>query len=70
MARQTLTLALPKPGLKASCAGELWLADIGIRREAYERLGLEVGDLFAGGCRIRLNLEHFHSPVMGRMPLG
>jgi len=68
IARQTLTLALPKTGLRAGCAGELWLADIGICPEVYEQLDIEVGDLFAGACRIRLNVEHSRSPVMGGMP--
>jgi len=66
MARQTLTLALPKPGLKASCADELWLADIGIRREAYERLGLEVGDLFARGGPDSAESGAFPFPCHGR----
>jgi NAD(P)H-hydrate epimerase len=36
---RTLTLALPKTGLRDAC-GELYLADIGIPPEVYQRLGL------------------------------
>jgi NAD(P)H-hydrate epimerase len=47
----TLTLALPKIGLLAAEArevvGELAVADIGVPAEAYARLGIEVGPLFA-----------------------
>lgn len=48
-ARSTLTLALAKVGLRVSpsVCGEIFLADISIPRLAYERLGLEVGTLFA-----------------------
>ena len=50
-ATATLTLALPKRGLVATpqVVGELYLADIGIPRELYRDLGVEVGFLFA--CR-------------------
>ena len=47
-ASQTLTLALPKPGLKNPASGELFLADIGIPPEAYLPLGIKV-DPFTGG---------------------
>ena len=70
MARQTLTLALPKPGLKAGCVGDLWLADIGIRPDVFARLGLEATDPFAGASRIRLRVPPAHSPVLGGLPLG
>lgn len=50
-ATATLTLALPKTGLMrpdaVAVTGELSLADIGIPAEAYARLGVEVGPLFA-----------------------
>jgi NAD(P)H-hydrate epimerase len=36
----TLTLALPKTGLSPSVSGDLFLADIGIPRRVYEKLGL------------------------------
>lgn len=38
----TLTLALPKTGLGAAAAGDVWLADIGIPREVYRRVGIDV----------------------------
>ena len=56
----TLTLALPKEGLRAAAAaeyvGELYLADISIPAELYARptLGIEVGPLFASDDIIRL----------------
>lgn len=57
-AAATLTLALPKEGLRAAAArrqtGELYLADIGVPPLAYRRLGLEVGPLFAAGEILRL----------------
>jgi len=36
----TMTLALPKTGLLPSVTGELFLADIGIPKNVYEKLGL------------------------------
>ena len=54
----TLTLALPKTGLRtAAYVGELYLADISIPPELYGRpsLGLEVGPLFASDDIIRLS---------------
>jgi NAD(P)H-hydrate epimerase len=51
----TLTLALPKHGLTAVQAGELWLADLGIPRGVFERVGIDVPvTLFAPGPRRRL----------------
>ena len=54
----TLTLALPKTGLRAAAdyVGELYLADIAIPPELYARpsLGIEVGPLFASGDIVRL----------------
>ncbi len=56
----TLTLALPKTGLRTAAAkeyvGELYLADISIPAELYARpsLGLDVGPLFASDDIIRL----------------
>jgi NAD(P)H-hydrate epimerase len=44
-ATRTLTLALPKTGLRRS-QGELYLADIGIPPQVYHRLGINVGPLF------------------------
>jgi NAD(P)H-hydrate epimerase len=59
-AAATLTLALPKEGLRrqpaASAAGELYLADIGVPPELYAKpsLGLRVGPVFARRDIIRL----------------
>ena len=60
MATATMTLALPKEGLRASGVGdrvgELYLADIGVPPSLYARppLGLAVGNIFADGDIIGL----------------
>ena len=57
-ATATLTLALPKKGLQSQCehVGELYLADISVPPELYEKaFGLAVGPLFAESDVIRLN---------------
>jgi NAD(P)H-hydrate epimerase len=55
-ASTTLTLALPKRGLDAAEAGELWLADLGIPIDVYRRARLEVpSGLF--GDRFRVPLQ-------------
>ena len=60
-ATSTLTLALPKTGLRAPGAaahvGHLYLADIGIPFEVYRDLGLEVVNLFEKGPILRLAKE-------------
>lgn len=57
-AAATLTLALPKEGLRADGAepyvGELYLGDIGVPPELYAGMGLEVGNLFAESDIVRL----------------
>lgn len=59
-ATATMTLALPKRGLRAPgaavCVGELYLADIGVPPELYVRppLAVRVGPLFAREDVIRL----------------
>ena len=58
-ATATMTLALPKEGLRAqgveSHVGELYLADISVPPELYERfLGIEVGTVFATSDIVRL----------------
>ena len=56
-AAATLTLALPKQGLRSrrQYVGELYLADISVPPALYERaLGLEIGPLFAKSDVIRL----------------
>jgi NAD(P)H-hydrate epimerase len=39
-ARSTLTLHLPKPGLRNQAAGGLWVADLGIPAEVTQRVGV------------------------------
>jgi len=59
-ARATMTRALPKQGLRGAAArkhvGELYLADIGVPPELYERppLDLTAGLIFASESVIRL----------------
>lgn len=56
-AAATLTLALPKRGLRSQSkqVGELYLADIGVPPALYDRsLGLKVGPLFAKNDIVRL----------------
>jgi NAD(P)H-hydrate epimerase len=59
-ATATMTLALPKEGLRSDAArplvGELYLADIGVPPELYGRppLGLDVPDIFAAADLIRV----------------
>ncbi len=43
---RTMTLALPKTGLHSDKTGKLFLADIGIPQEAYERIGLKFSSPF------------------------
>ncbi len=65
MATATMTLALPKEGLRApgveAQVGELYLADISVPPALYaERpLTLEVGNLFAESEILRLRCEHY-----------
>ena len=51
MAATTLTLALPKAGLMRPAArdwaGDLYLADISVPVQVYQRLGIETGPIFA-----------------------
>jgi len=64
-AAATMTLALPKIGLRQSQArpfvGALYLADIGVPPELYRHLGLQVGPLFAQQAILRL--DEVDSPV-------
>ncbi len=58
-ATATLTLAMPKRGLRAgdaaACVGELYLADIGVPPELYRRsLRIDVGPIFASGDVLRV----------------
>ncbi|ADQ65703.1 hypothetical protein [Halogeometricum borinquense] len=51
-ATQVLTLALPKTGLQG--VSELLLADIGIPRGVYRRLGLSYDPPFDGADRVHV----------------
>lgn len=51
---RTLTLALPKRGLRRGNAGELWLADLGIPPGVYARAGLAFPSPFGRGTRVEL----------------
>jgi NAD(P)H-hydrate epimerase len=57
-ATATLTLALPKAGLLVAPAlvGRLFLADISVPRLVYQRMGLRVGDVFAGGAVVEIGV--------------
>ena len=54
----TLTLALPKVGLSTPQArphvGQLYLADISVPPQLYQRLGLQVGPIFASNSIISI----------------
>ena len=50
----TLTLALPKRGLRVEIAGELWLADLGIPPGVYARAGIAFQPPFGASPRVRL----------------
>jgi NAD(P)H-hydrate epimerase len=51
----TTTLALPKTGLDVPATGAVWLADIGIPREVYRRVGIDVPPvLFGANYRVAL----------------
>lgn len=55
-ADETLTLALPKTGLRRY-AGDLFVADIGIPAAVFGQLGLDVPEFFGRRYRIRLRAE-------------
>ena len=52
---RTLTLALPKQGLRRENAGELWLADLGIPPGVYARAGLAFASPFGPRSQIPLH---------------
>jgi len=55
-ATTTMTLALPKQGLDVPAVGRLWLADLGIPRDVYRRVGIRVPEhLFAHAFRVALD---------------
>jgi NAD(P)H-hydrate epimerase len=51
---RTLTLGLPKLGLRQDNAGELWLADLGIPPGVYARAGIAFAPVFGTESRVRL----------------
>lgn len=55
-AEVTLTLHLPKAGLRHSAAGELWLADLGIPAEVDRKVGVRPCD-YGQGFRLQLMRE-------------
>ncbi|MBI2187061.1 MAG: NAD(P)H-hydrate epimerase [Acidobacteria bacterium] len=55
--RWTMTLALPKTGLRPEHAGQLVLADIGIPAEAFRRAGLAFVRPFGDRFRIPLTIS-------------
>ena len=59
-ASATMTLALPKVGLKAPAAqpfvGELYLADISVPPGLYARMGFAPGPIFAENAILRISL--------------
>jgi NAD(P)H-hydrate epimerase len=57
-AERTLTLALPKQGLKNPAAGEIFLADIGIPPEVYSQIGIELPPIFTDSYCYRLLPEN------------
>lgn len=56
MADETMTLALPKPGLGAAQSGDIWLADLGIPLGVFKRVGVEIPPcIFEDGPLVHLN---------------
>lgn len=55
-AERTLTLALPKLGLSNPAAGKLFLGDIGIPPQVYERININIGNLFSEGYIIPISV--------------
>lgn len=55
-ADQTLTLALPKPGLSHPDAGEIFLADIGIPPQVYQQLGIHFNPFFGNDYLLKLTV--------------
>lgn len=53
----TMTLALPKNGLLPSVTGELYLADIGIPKKVFEKIGLKYQTPFNDNYIVKLICE-------------
>lgn len=56
-ADQTLTLALPKPGLSHPDTGEIILADIGIPPQVYQQIGIHFDPFFKGKHLLKLSVQ-------------
>ena len=56
-ANRTMTLALPKTGLREESAGDLYLSDIGIPIAVYMRLGLSYVAPFSGSYVVEIEYE-------------
>lgn len=57
---ETLTLALPKPGLDLADSGDIWLADLGIPIGVYRQVGIEpFTRIFAEDSIVHLNRTMF-----------
>ena len=67
MAATTLTLALPKAGLLRPAArdwaGDLYLADISVPVQVYQRLGIETGPVFAASDIVPVPLDASGEPA-------
>ena len=53
--RWTMTLALPKTGLRPELTGELFLADLGIPAGAFRRAGIPYASPFDGDSVLPLD---------------
>jgi NAD(P)H-hydrate epimerase len=66
-AATTLTLALPKAGLLRPAArewvGDLYLADISVPVQVYQRLGVETGPIFAASDIVPVPLDGTGEPA-------
>jgi NAD(P)H-hydrate epimerase len=66
-ASATLTLALPKTGLRPPAArraaGQLFLADIGVPPDLYRELGITVNPIFSHSPILPLRLQDEESPM-------
>lgn len=70
-ADQTVTLALPKPGLQVSDAGDIWLADLGIPSGVFRKIGIEVSArVFEEGPVVHLNRSVRTTTEVGARPDG
>jgi NAD(P)H-hydrate epimerase len=63
--RWTMTLALPKTGLLRDTTGDLFLADIGIPQETYQRMQMKYVNPFSKGYWMHLAAEAAPSETFG-----